>query len=192
MLDFFAARATPGIEIVEGETYRRSVSWNGSNGYFEVSLDDTDVGLKVRLQFGDPRALFFIVERIRAMFDLNADWAEIAGDLRTDALLSQRLDQNPGLRVPGCWNGFELAIRAILGQQITVKGATALAGRLASSFGTPYPSAVGLTHIFPAPSVLAEAQMGRIGVTTARAQTIRALARAVCDGKINFEGIVDS
>jgi AraC family transcriptional regulator of adaptative response / DNA-3-methyladenine glycosylase II len=99
---------------------------------------------------------------------------------------------DPGLRVPGCWNGFELATRAILGQQITVKGATALAGRMVRSFGKPFSGAGGLTHLFPPPEVLANAKLGDIGLTGARAETIQALARAVCSGKICFEGVVDS
>jgi 3-methyladenine DNA glycosylase/8-oxoguanine DNA glycosylase len=99
---------------------------------------------------------------------------------------------DPGLRVPGCWNGFELAIRAILGQQITVKGATALAGRIARTFGRPFPFAPGLTHLFPEPRILADADLARVGMPGTRAQTIRTLARAVCDGKINFEGIVET
>ena len=99
---------------------------------------------------------------------------------------------DPGLRVPGCWNGFELATRAILGQQITVKGATALAGRMVRSFGKPFSGAGGLTRLFPPPEVLADAKLGDVGVTGARAETIQALARAVCSGKVNFQGVVDS
>jgi AraC family transcriptional regulator of adaptative response / DNA-3-methyladenine glycosylase II len=94
--------------------------------------------------------------------------------------------------VPGCWNGFELAVRAILGQQITVKGATALAGRLVSKFGQRFSASSGLTHLFPPPEVLADAKLASIGLPRARAETIQALARAVCDGQIRFEGIVDS
>jgi AraC family transcriptional regulator of adaptative response / DNA-3-methyladenine glycosylase II len=94
--------------------------------------------------------------------------------------------------VPGCWNGFELATRAILGQQITVKGATALAGRMVSSFGKMFSAGDSLTHLFPTPDVLADANLASIGLTGARAGTIRALARAVCDGRISFDGVVDS
>jgi AraC family transcriptional regulator of adaptative response / DNA-3-methyladenine glycosylase II len=190
MLAFLAARATPGVETVDAGTYRRSISLNGNHGYFEVSLDENTHTLTARIQFGDPRALFFIVERIRAMFDVNADWSSIATALRTDRELFKRLDAAPGMRVPGCWNGFELATRAVLGQQITVKGATALAGRIARAFGQPF-SAADLTHIFPAPEVLADANLSSIGLPKARAATIRALARAVCDGQIHFEGIID-
>jgi AraC family transcriptional regulator of adaptative response / DNA-3-methyladenine glycosylase II len=192
ILAFLAPRATPGVEVVEQNTYLRSISWKGRNGYFEVSPDEGRDALRVRIQFGDPHSLFFIIERIRAMFDLSADWAAIVQTLRADPVLEGRLQADPGLRVPGCWNGFELATRAILGQQITVKGATALAGRLATSFGKPFSGASGLTHLFPPPEVLADARLGEIGLTGARAETIRTLARAVCSGKINFEGVVDS
>jgi len=192
MLQFLAARATPGVEAVELGSYRRSISLEGIHGYFEVSLDEANVALAARVQFGNPRSLFFIVERIRAMFDLNADWAAIARSLRTDPVLAQRVAAHPGLRVPGCWNGFELAVRAILGQQISVKGATALAGRIAKTFGQPFSAASNLTHLFPPPEVLADANLASVGLTSARAETIRSLARAVCDGRIRFEGIVDS
>jgi AraC family transcriptional regulator of adaptative response / DNA-3-methyladenine glycosylase II len=192
MLAFLAARAIPGVEVVESGTYRRSISMNGSDGSLEVSLDEGKDALIVRVQFGDPRSLFFIIERIRAMFDLNADWAAIVRTLRADPALSGRLEAVPGLRVPGCWDGFELATRAILGQQISVKGATTLLGRMARAFGRSFPAAGGLTHFFPAPEVLADAQLTSIGLTRARAETIRTLARAVCDRQVSFEGIVDA
>jgi AraC family transcriptional regulator of adaptative response / DNA-3-methyladenine glycosylase II len=126
------------------------------------------------------------------MFDLNADWAAIVESLRGDPALARRVEADPGLRVPGCWNGFELAVRAILGQQITVKGATALAGRIASRYGKPFPAANGITHLFPPPEVLADANLTEIGLTGARSETIRALARAVCGRKVNFEAVVDT
>jgi AraC family transcriptional regulator of adaptative response / DNA-3-methyladenine glycosylase II len=192
MLAFLAPRATPGVEEVVNGMYRRTISLDGSDGYFEVSLDEGSNVLVVRLQFGDPRSLFFITERIRTMFDLNADWGAIVQSLRTDPVLVTQVESGPGLRVPGCWNGFELATRAILGQQITVKGATALAGRMVSSFGRPLSSANGLTHLFPTPEILADAKLASIGLTGARAETIRTLARAVCEGRIIFERVVDS
>lgn len=192
MLDFLSARATPGVEAVEAGTYRRTIFLHGRAGSFEVSLDESRDALVVRIEFGDPHSLFLIVERIRAMFDLNADWADIVQSLKSDPALAARVEADPGLRVPGCWDGFELAIRAILGQQVTVKGATSLAGRLASTFGKTFRGPNGLTHLFPTPEVLAEATLVGVGLTGARAQTIRSLARAVCSGKIRFEGIIDS
>ena len=192
MLDFLAARATPGVEVVQSRSYRRTISFQGQVGYFQVSLDDSRDALIARIEFGDPHSLIFIVERIRAMFDLNADWAAIVQSLRGDPALAGRVEADPGLRVPGCWNGFELATRAILGQQITVKGATAMAGRMVTAYGKAFDGPGGLTHLFPSPEVIAEAKLSEIGLTAARAETIRTLAGAVCNGKINFEGVVDS
>jgi AraC family transcriptional regulator of adaptative response / DNA-3-methyladenine glycosylase II len=192
MLAFLAPRTTPGVEVVENGAYRRTISLNGRDGHFEVSLDQTRPALIVRIEFGDPHSLFFIIERIRAMFDLTADWSAIVQNLRTDPVLATRVEADPGLRVPGCWNGFELATRAILGQQITVKGATALTGKLVSSFGKTFSAASGLSHLFPPPEVLADGKLASIGMPGTRAETVRRLARAVCDGKIKFEGVVDS
>lgn len=192
LLDFLAPRCTPGVEMVESDCYLRTICVNERLGYFEVCPDQERHLLIVRIEFGDPQTLFFIVERIRSMFDLNADWASIVDTLRSDPTLAARVEAEPGLRVPGCWSGFELATRAILGQQITVKGATALAGRLVSKFGKRFRGPKELTHVFPAPEVLAEAKLANIGLTAARAETISALARAVCDGHISFTGVMDS
>jgi AraC family transcriptional regulator, regulatory protein of adaptative response / DNA-3-methyladenine glycosylase II len=191
-LAFLAPRATPGVEAVDTGCYRRSISLDGDRGYFEVSLDETNNTLVVRVQFGNPRSLFFIVERIRAMFDLNADWAAIVEGLGADPVLRVSLHAHPGLRVPGCWTGFELATRAILGQQVSIQGATTLAGRMVMTFGQAFPGANGLTHLFPTPEALARARLTCIGLPRARAETIQTLARAVCHGRISFDRIVDS
>jgi AraC family transcriptional regulator, regulatory protein of adaptative response / DNA-3-methyladenine glycosylase II len=192
MLAFLAKRAIPGVEAVEQGTYRRSISLHGRHGHFEVSLQEGMDALAVRIQFPDPCSLFFIVERIRAMFDLGADWVDIARTLKSDPALAERVRGAPGLRVPGCWDGFELATRAIAGQVISVVNATAMAGRIAITFGKPFSGAGKLTHFFPTPEVLADADLSAIGLTKARAGTIRSLARAVCDGRIRFEGIVET
>jgi AraC family transcriptional regulator, regulatory protein of adaptative response / DNA-3-methyladenine glycosylase II len=192
MLDFLKPRATPGVEEVENGIYRRSISFRGENGCFEVSHDERNHSLNVKVQFADPRALYFIIERIRAMFDLNADWIAIARALNTDPVLAAKIKSNPGLRVPGCWSGFELGVRAILGQQITVQGATTLAGRLVKKFGQAIAMSSGLTHIFPEPQILAEADIGSIGLPRARARTIQAFARFVLGHPVSFERIIDS
>lgn len=192
MLDFLAPRATPGVEQVAGATYRRTIAANGFEGSFEVSLDPEHDALVARIDFPDPKSLFGIVERIRAMFDLNADWASIVKTLHSDPVLSTSAHAEPGIRVPGCWNGFELAVRAILGQQVTVRGATSLAGRMASAFGKKFDGLNGLTHFFPSAEILAKSKLEGIGLTAARAETIRTLARDVASDKIKFEGVVDS
>jgi len=191
ILTFLESRAIPGVESVESGKYRRTISLNGNHGYLEVALDEKNTGLIAQVQFTDPMSLFFITERIRAMFDLNADWLAIVQSLRADPILSCRVDAAPGIRVPGCWSGFELAVRAILGQQITVKGASVLAGRIVAKFGRPFVVTEALTHLFPSPEILADANVASIGLPAARAATIRALARAVCDQRVKFEGNID-
>jgi AraC family transcriptional regulator of adaptative response / DNA-3-methyladenine glycosylase II len=192
MLAFLAERATPGVEAVDRRGYRRTISLNGCHGYFEVSPDEGRDAVAVRVQIADPRSLYGIIERIRGMFDLNADWAAIAQSLGTDPALSSRIRAEPGLRVPGCWNGFEFTIRAILGQNMTLKGAIAIVGRIAKSYGQRIDNADDLTHLFPTPEILADAKLAGPGLTEERVETIHALARAVCDGAISFDRIVDT
>lgn len=175
MLSFLAAQATPGVEAVTSGCYRRSISLGGNDAWFEVSLDPGGDALAVRIQFGDPQLLFAIIERIRAMFDLSADPAEIARCLRSDPLLGPRLE--PGLRVPGCWDGFELAATGILGRS---------AGQVVRVLGRPCSFADRLTHLFPTREVLAQADLRAIGVPNDRAEAVRALARAFSAGRISF------
>ncbi|HEU4415016.1 MAG TPA: AlkA N-terminal domain-containing protein, partial [Candidatus Angelobacter sp.] len=191
MLEFLAARALPGVEAVDDQRYRRSISLNGCPGYFEVSLDEANLALAVRVQIAQPQLLFVIIERIRRMFDLNVDWAAIEQGLGGDPELTALIATEPGLRVPGSWDGFELTTRAILGEQTSVRAAAALAGRLAKRFGRPVSLAAGLTRLFPTPEKLADAHLTSAGVGGKRAQIIQAVARAVVDGRINFERIVD-
>ncbi len=204
MLAFLAPRATPGVESVDqaSASYRRTLQIDGNSGACEVTLHPEGHALKVSIHFAETRLLFAIVERLRSMFDLDADWREIAGCLKTDPLLRPMLLQSPGLRPPGAWDGFELAVRAILGQQVTVKGATTLTGRLVQKFGKPLqsgqknqgeaPKLSGLTHLFPTPEVIAEADVASIGLPAARAESIRALARAVSTRQIAFSGVMDA
>jgi AraC family transcriptional regulator of adaptative response / DNA-3-methyladenine glycosylase II len=192
MLEFLAAHATPGVEVVEARCFRRSICVNENPGYVEVSLDAGRNGLKVDLQIGEPRLLFFIIERIRGMFDLDADCGTISRTLGADPALAPYVSSHPGMRVPGCWNGFELATRTILGQQITRKRANALAGRMVKAFGRPFCPAVGLTHLFPTPEALDNADLESIGFAASQADAIRTLARAVRDGGIRFEKVADA
>ncbi|MGH9515938.1 MAG: bifunctional transcriptional activator/DNA repair enzyme AdaA [Terriglobales bacterium] len=148
LLEFLKPRATAGVELVEHSAYRRTFSLHSEVGWMEAALDHSSNAIELRIFFPQPRFLFQIVERVRSMFDLAADPDQYARQFKRDPLLRARFTANPGLRVPGCWDGFELAVRAILGQQVTVRGATTLAGRLVQEFGTPVASLSGLTHIF--------------------------------------------
>lgn len=191
MLEFLAARATPGVEAVDAGRYRRSISLNGKFGYFEVAFDKSNSALTAQIEFVDPRALFPIVERISAMFDVSADWAVIAKTLGADPTIAPQVAAEEGLRVPGCWDGFELVTQAILEQQVSVAAATTLAGSLARKFGVPFYVPGGLSRIFPAPEALADADFADIGLPRARAASIRSFARAVCEKQIRFDSITD-
>jgi len=199
LLAFLEPRAIPGVESVSDGVYRRTVSEGDFTGIVEVSKPSTharDV-LRVSVPVAGTRYLAQLSTRARSLFDLGADPAVIAAQLSSDRRLRPLIRRHPGLRVPGAWNRFETAVRAILGQQISVAGATRLAGKLVRSFGRPIDPArdgemsraterastgPGLTHLFPRPEDLADANLARIGMPKTRAATIRALARAVCDG----------
>jgi AraC family transcriptional regulator of adaptative response / DNA-3-methyladenine glycosylase II len=199
ILDFLAARAIPGVETVTTEEYRRTISLDGRAGTVAVRPAFHKPGnhLELQIRFPDPAALFRIVERVRGIFDVGADPAAISRRLQTDPRLKPVLRAHPGLRVPGCWDGFEMAVRAILGQQVSVKGASTMAGRVASAFGTALagasacaPTQAGVV-LFPCAEKLANVDLTRIGVTRQRAASIRDLAQAVVSGEIRFDGAVD-
>jgi len=191
LLDFLSQRVVPGVEAVESGIYQRTISLNGESGTLAVSLSASRDALEVCISFPEPRWLFLIVERVRRMFDLSADPSEIGSRLGRDSLLIKRLAAMPGLRVPGCWDGFELSVRALLGQQVSVRAARTLAGRLVNRFGTQISTESTLTHLFPSPEQLAHADISSIGLTQARAESIRLLARAVVAGEINFASVVN-
>ncbi|HYP07916.1 MAG TPA: AlkA N-terminal domain-containing protein [Bryobacteraceae bacterium] len=178
ILGFLQARAIPGVESVADGAYRRSIDLGGVPGRIEVR--HANDALQLRIEFPDPKALFLIVERVRRIFDLAADPFPIEQQLRADPLLAARLERRPGLRVPGAWDEFELSVRAVLGQQISVKAASTLAGRIAQRFGSPF----GDDVVFPTREALANAPIEECGVIGKRAETIRALARADRAGPI--------
>ena len=183
---FLAARATPGVEVVEAGCYRRTIAIGGKSGTIQVTQAATGTAIDLAVRFPDARALPVIVERVRRLFDLGADPSVIAEQLAGDPLLGPIIKRHPGIRTPGAWDGFELSVRAILGQQISVAAATTIAGRLARRFGTGVKATDGLDRLFPAPEQLAHAPIEEVGVIAARAETIRLLARAVTVGTVTF------
>lgn len=186
LMAFLAARATPGVEDVRASRYRRTIAIDGGTGTLEVSHAATRPAIDLEVRFPDSRALLMIVERVRRMFDLGADPAVIAEHLAGDPLLGPVMKRHPGLRAPGAWDGFELSVRAILGQQVSVAAATTIAGRLARRFGSAFVGEDGLDRTFPTPDQLAHAPIEEVGVIASRAETIRLLARAVTAGTVTF------
>jgi AraC family transcriptional regulator of adaptative response / DNA-3-methyladenine glycosylase II len=183
LLEFLAPRAIPGVERIEAGRYSRTIALDGKRGRIEVQLDPRGGALVLRIDFPDASKLIRIVERVRRLFDLRADPEAIEARLALDPLLARRVAMRPGLRVPGAWDGFELAVRAILGQQVTVKGATTLCGRLVE--------ACGEAEAFPTPHAVACADFAKVGLPAARAEAIRRLAQAVDSGELAFTGVTD-
>jgi AraC family transcriptional regulator of adaptative response / DNA-3-methyladenine glycosylase II len=182
MLAFLGARAIPGVEAVEGGSYRRTAALDGAHG--TVAVRPAGEGaLVATIRISRVSALPAVVGRLRRLLDLDADAAAIDGHLGRDPLLAGLVAARPGLRVPGAWDEFELAVRAILGQQVSVAAARTLAGRIAAAHGERIPGAGagGPALSFPGPERLAGANLEGLGLTRARAAAVGGLARAVAD-----------
>jgi AraC family transcriptional regulator of adaptative response / DNA-3-methyladenine glycosylase II len=167
-LHFVSRRAVPGLEVVSADGYQR-------NG-ISVRRHARENCLVATIQSENLAHLRPAVEQIRFFFDLRANSSEIAEHLRKSPALKGIVPRSGGLRLPGCWDPFELAVRAVLGQQVTVRGASTLAARLVEKFGPPNAAQ------------LADADLADIGLTKARAESLRGLARAVCDGSLRMDG----
>jgi AraC family transcriptional regulator of adaptative response / DNA-3-methyladenine glycosylase II len=183
LLGFLSVRVTPGVDAVRGGRYERVVACGEAVGSIAVEPAPGEAALLLQLRLGACGAAQEMVERVRRLFDLDADPREIDAHLARSAALRRRVADAPGLRVPGAWDPFELAVRGIVGQQITVRGATTLIGRVVAAFGARVDVADGLTHLFPTPQVLAEADLSAIGLPRARAATLRALSAAMARGE---------
>lgn len=178
MLEWHRRRAIPGTEQVLEDAYVRTIELDGQTGVVRVEQGASNA-LRATIRFPDLRALPRIRARLRRMFDLGADTLAISEHLAADPLLAPLIVARPGLRVPGVWDGFELAIRAVLGQQITVVAARTLAGRLVVSCGRPLARPGGaLTHVFPTPEAIAHADLSKLGVPRSRAAALAAVATA--------------
>jgi AraC family transcriptional regulator, regulatory protein of adaptative response / DNA-3-methyladenine glycosylase II len=182
MLSFLAARAIPGVEAISDNTYRRTIAIGDNSGVISVAPAGNN-RVDVSVRFPDMAALPQIIARVRRVFDLAADPDMIGAHLSLDPTLAPMVAARPGLRVPGAWDGFELAVRAIFGQQITVPAATKLLGRLVLAHGAPLAGATkdseGLSHLFPSPIRIAAANLAALGMPKARAMAVTSLARAI-------------
>nr|WP_285229514.1 DNA-3-methyladenine glycosylase [Pseudomonas fluorescens] len=187
MLGFLAARAISGLETVVAGMYTRSISIDGRHGWISVASGAGD-WLEVTVDFAEPDALPEIVRRLRAMFDLDADPRRINRQLAADPLMARLVAARPGLRVPGAWDGLEVAIRAVLGQQITVVAAIRLAGKLVAHYGEPLMTPhAGVTHVFPVAEVLAAADLASLGMPKSRGRTLSGVAQALLDDPQIFQ-----
>jgi AraC family transcriptional regulator of adaptative response / DNA-3-methyladenine glycosylase II len=195
VLGFLGSRAVPGVEVRDGTTYRRSMRL--PHGYAVVALTATDQGedgpafVEADLHLSDLRDLTTAVSRCRQLLDLDADPVAVLEALRPDPLIGPLVGASPGRRVPGAVDGFELAVRAVIGQQVSVPGARTIAGRLVRLAGEAIPDPIGgITHLFPTPAALI-ALAGRdpaaFSMPGTRRRALVALAEAVEDGSVTID-----
>jgi AraC family transcriptional regulator of adaptative response / DNA-3-methyladenine glycosylase II len=195
LLAFLGVRALPGVEQVNEDRYERTARLGHCAGWIAVSRHPSRHALVAQVSLSLAPKLMELRARLRAVFDLDARPEVIAAHLRRDRRLRADVRAHPGLRVPGAFDPFELAVRAVLGQQISVAAARTLAGRLVARFGTPLGgSRAGLSALFPAASALAAVRveaLQALGLTSARAQTLKGLAEALASGRVNLSSGVE-
>jgi AraC family transcriptional regulator, regulatory protein of adaptative response / DNA-3-methyladenine glycosylase II len=190
LLSFLGARGISGVESFDGTMYRRALRLPTSEGTVELVADEGHVRCVLRL--GDIRDLGPAVRRSRQLLDLDADPIAIDESLLNDRILGSVVRAHPGRRLPGSVDGFELAVRAVLGQQVSVAGARTIAGRLVRRFGKPLTAPDGdLTHVFPEPTALVDADLGTLGIPGSRQDTLRKLARTVAAGDLVLDSGAD-
>ena len=187
-LRYLASRAALGVEYIQDNAYWRPIDIDGGTGTITVTHNDSANQLQLTIQ-GDATAhADKIIPRVRTIFDLDADLPSVHQVLGADPVLGPLLARNPGLRVPGAWSPFELLVRTIVGQQVTVKAATTIMGRIASRFGTPNVVAGrdAPAYEFPTPEAFARENWDGIGMPGKRVAALQAVARAIADGTITF------
>jgi len=195
MLAYLEYRKIPGVEYtdLEQNTYYRTIAIDECVGDICAHFSETEHSVMLQINFPDTRHLYHIVEKVRLLFDLKADSKEIERFLRNDPLLKKVVKKNPGTRVTGCWDGLEVTVRAILGQQVTVKAATTLAGRVAERYGENYKgSSAYLTRVFPSAEKLANADLSGMGIVGQRISAIKAIAAKIATGEIVFDGVLET
>jgi AraC family transcriptional regulator, regulatory protein of adaptative response / DNA-3-methyladenine glycosylase II len=187
MRDFLAARAIAGVERVDARGYARTVACEGGHALICVSALPGEDALELRVRGAPPAALLQLASVARRVFDLAADPARVGVELAIDPLVGPLVRQRPGLRIAGSWDAFECAVRAVLGQQVSVAAGCTFAARLVERAGVVIRGgADGLTHLFPTPASLASANLETLGITRSRAAALHALARAVLERRLDF------
>jgi AraC family transcriptional regulator, regulatory protein of adaptative response / DNA-3-methyladenine glycosylase II len=192
LLGFLSKRALAGVERVDGDSYARTVRTSTGHAWIVVSACDDADALLVRVRGAPSSDLFELSSRIRRVFDLAADPLQIRDAFRADARLGSLVTTRPGLRIPGVWEPFECAVRAIVGEQRTPDAARSLLSTLVQRAGQPVAAEwSGLSHLFPTPQALAQCELADFGMTPACAQALHELALAVSEGRLNFGDSVE-
>jgi AraC family transcriptional regulator, regulatory protein of adaptative response / DNA-3-methyladenine glycosylase II len=184
---FLARRSLPGVERVDARGYARTLACPGGQALIAVRALAGEDALELRVAGAPPRALSPLASLARRVFDLARDPARIGAGLAADPLIGPLVAQRPGLRIPGAWDPFECAVRAVLGQQVSVAAGRTFAARLVERCGERLRAGgEGLTHLFPTPARVARASLAGLGMTGARAAALKSLARAVLERRVDF------
>jgi AraC family transcriptional regulator of adaptative response / DNA-3-methyladenine glycosylase II len=185
---FLAERAIPGIESVESGVYRRTIMLDGSPGMIEIGPGGTDhLLLRAHLPYWE--GVIHVADRAARLAGLDVDPGPAVAQLASDAVIGPLVSARPGLRVPGAWGPFEVAVHAVVSQQLPGPQAQVALGRLARRYGTPVPGpGHGLTHAFPSAGVLAEVAADGYGLPAELGGTVTALAQAVQAGAVTLDG----
>lgn len=185
----FALRALAGVECLRAGSYSRSVQLDGTNGWFSVQPLTEQNALYLRHSASLDDCVPALVSRVRRMFDLDAEPQHIARHFAADPQLGPLVARNPGLRLPTAFAPFEQAVRAIVGQQVTVKAAVTITGRLVTRLGEPlqFDDAVDIQRLFPSPQAIAEANLDGIGMPGKRVQTLQHFAAQVASGVLRLD-----
>lgn len=191
ILAFLKAREWKGVEFVTDDFYARTVHIDGHKGWIKVTQAEKNNTLLLEFSHELTPVLPSLLSRVRDLFDVNARPDVINKHLRRDKILGRLIRVHPGTRVPGAFNGFEMGLRAIIGQQITVKGATTIACRLVEAFSEPIVTPFAeLNWLTPSAAKIAKAsvdQIARLGIVSGRAKSIVALAQAHVSGTLSLD-----
>ena len=193
MQRFLAARALPAIEIGDDQSYARTVRMpNGGWAVIQMRPIAGEDALEFRARGADTSALPHLSSVARRIFDLGADPATIVSALQPDAILGPLVKRRPGLWIPGVWDPFECAVRAIVGQQVSLLAGITLVTRLVQRAGQAIATPIeGLTHLFPRPSDVVAADLGGLGLTGGRITALKEVAAAIVDGTLDFSTSTD-
>jgi AraC family transcriptional regulator, regulatory protein of adaptative response / DNA-3-methyladenine glycosylase II len=193
MIDFLKKRAIEGVELVEKNTYQRTIAHGDIYGWMKATHGEKNK-INIEFSFNKSANILDFVARLKNMFDLDADPMAIETILKKDKKLKPFLEPFKGLRIPGSWDGFELAVRAIVGQRISVKAARTILGKIVKTCGTEHnlPPSAKLERFFPTPQAILTADLSKVGLPVTRAESLKALASEVIAERIVLDGTADS
>ena len=192
IMRFFYNRAIPTVELVEDDSYQRLITYGDVRGWFKVKHNQANK-IEVEFKLNKNGNILEFATRIKNIFDLDSDPMAIENSLKEDEKLIPLLQSHRGLRIPGCWDGFELAIRAIVGQKISVKAARTILGRLVALCGEKQTldETLQLSRFFPTPENILAADLSKIGLTSAKIASLKALAYEVLNKTLILDGTAD-